>query len=328
MENISTSELPSEPYSSYFTQEIHILFILLYVISTVINFGANSLIWIAVFRNSVLQSPMNYLFLNMSLADMISGLSVYPYVFILDVGAVFETLQNHSRLCILTEGLSFFFVASGVSLFVLCAISCNRFLVICYPTRQNLRMGRVSVIAFNIVTWVMSTSCIIPSVLSLKYEPRFKGCIFDWRPLNGVAFRATILIIGTTFPTLFLILSFVSILMKSRETIPMDDDRMRCRRILKMRKAERMLGILIIVYLICWLPFCMYWGLHSFTDYFPMTVQGVKRSSRWLRIAVFFATLNGTLNPFVYSMGSSDFKRALLRLLKPCWMKIICHRDA
>ena len=300
---------------------------LLYVIITVINFGANSLIWIAVLRNSVLQSPMNYLLLNMSLADMIAGLSVYPYVFILDVGAVFQAPSLQSHLCILTEGLSFFFVASGVSLFVLCAISCNRFLGICYPTRHHLRMGRLSVIAFNMATWVMSTSCMLPGMLSLKYEPEFKSCVWNWGPINGVAYRVIMLMISTMLPTLFLILSFLAILIKSRETVPMDDDRMCSRRILKMRKAERMLGILIVVYLVCWLPFCLYWGLHSLTDFFPMTVQGVRRSSRWLRITVFFAALNGTLNPFVYSLGSSDFQKAVIRLLRHCWIKITCHRD-
>ena len=328
MANISTSDFSSElSYSSYFTQEIHILLMLLYVIITVINFGANTLIWIVILRNSVLQSPMNYLLLNMSLADMIAGLSVYPFVFKLDVRTVFQAPSLQSHLCILTE-LSFFFVASGVSLFVLCAISCNRFLGICYPTRQHLRMGRLSVIAFSMATWVMSTSCVLPCMFSLKYEPKFKSCVFNWGPINAVAYRVSILMIGTMLPTLFLILSFLAILMKSREAVPMDDDRMRSRRILKMRKAERMLGALIVVYLVCWLPFSLYWGLYSFTDYFPMTVQGVGRSSRWLDVTVFFAALNGTLNPFVYSLGSSDFKRAVIRLLRHCWIKVTCHRDA
>ena len=122
------------------------------MIITFVNFGANSLTWIAVLKNSFLRSPMNCLLLNLSLADMTSGLSVYPYLFILDVGTVYDTPEQQTRLCIFAEGLSVFFIASGTSLLTLCAISGNRFLGICFPMRQTLRMGRVSVLLFSITT--------------------------------------------------------------------------------------------------------------------------------------------------------------------------------
>ena len=148
-------------------------------------------------------------------------------------------------------------MASGASLLTLRAISYNRFLGICYPTKQNLRMGRVSIILFSIATWTMSTSCMLPGMISLKYEPKFKSCIWNWGPINGFAYSFSTLLLGTALPTMFLVMTFLAIVVKSREVVPMDDETMNDIRILRMPKAEKMLGILIIVYLVCWFPFLL-----------------------------------------------------------------------
>ena len=314
--------------SSYFTREEHILIMLLYVVATFINFGANSLVWIAVIKNSSLKSTMNYLLMSLSLADVIAGISVYPYVFILDVKTISHAPKQQSRLCILTEGMSFFFVASGVSLFILCAISCNRFLSICFLIRKNLRMSCISVTVFSVATWIISTACVLPGMLSLKYEPEFKSCIWNWGQIDGFVYRISILILGTLLPTTFLVVNFMAFVVKSRKIIPISDERKDNRRALKMRKAERMLGILIAVYLVCWLPFCLYWGIQSATNYFPLTAQGIMRTKRWQRVTILFATMNATLDPFVYTLGSSECKKAVKRLLKHFWERITCRKDA
>ena len=327
MNNSSSSDSSSMYDSSYFTQEVHITIILLYIFATLVNFGANSLIWIVVLKNNFLRSPMNYLLLNLSLADMVAGLSVYPYLFILDVGIIFTSPKQQARLCIVTEGLSFFFVAAGASLLTLCAISGNRFLSACYPTRQNLRMGRTSVFLFSIFSWIISTSCMFPGMLSFKYEPEFKSCIRDWGPINGFVYRSAILLIGTVFPSIFLVTSFFAIVVKSRQIARMDNARMTGGRILQLRRAEKTLGVLIVVYIVCWLPFSAFWGLMN-ANHFPRTVQGVEKGNRWMRISVFFATLNGTCDPFVYTLGSSDLTKAAKQVLIHFWRKLSCNGDA
>ena len=297
-----------------------------YVVATVINFAANSVIWIVVLKNNFLRSPMNFLLLNLSLADMISGLSVYPYVFILDVGSIVHRPEQQARLCIVTEGLSFFFVAAGASVFTLCAISGNRFLSTCYPTRQNMRMGRTSVTVFSIITWIFSTSSMLPGMMSFKYEPKFKSCIRDWGPINGFVYRSCLLFIGNLIPLAFLFVSFLAIVVKSRELALIDNSRINGRRVLQLRKAERMLGILIIVFIACWFPFSTFWSLMNI-KYFPRTVQGVTEGNRWMRTTVFFATLNGTLNPFIYCLGSPELKRAVKQSLRYFWSRITCQTD-
>ena len=123
---------------------------------------------------------MNYFLLNLSLADILSGISVYPYLFILDVGNVLHRPREQAILCMVTEGLGFFFIASGVSLLTLCGISYNRFFAVKYPLKTKLRMNYgTQAIAFSILAWIISTATMIPNMRSFQYERNLTSCIRD-----------------------------------------------------------------------------------------------------------------------------------------------------
>ena len=313
--------------SSYFSKDEHLTIVSFYILATIVNVFANSLVWTTIIKNRHLKSPMNYLILNLSLADIISGISVYPYLFMTDAGAFFHSPEKQARLCIITEGLSLFWIANGASLLTLCGISFNRFLAVAYPTRQNLRMDRKSVVAFNIFTWIIATACMIPGIISWSYKSQFKTCMNDFRVLNGFVYRIVLLLIGTVLPSTFLILSFLAIVYKVRAIVPIEDARMNSRRYDRMQKAEKMLGILILIYVISWLPFSLYWTLLTTTNYFPISNDGVRLSNQWMRVTALFCTLNGSLNPFVYNFTNLELRRASKLILKNFWFKLTCQQS-
>ena len=329
MSSNSTGQSSSSIFdSSYFSKEAHIVLLTLYLLITLINFLANALVWTVILSKKQLRSPMNYLLLNLSLADMVSAVSIFPYLFILDTGTAAATPAGKGRVCAHTEGLGIFFIGSGASLLTLCAISFNRFLAIKHPTRQSLRMNRRSVLGFNIFSWIMSISCMVPNMISFKYESAYKTCLRDWGEINGLVYRILLMLIGLLFPVTFLLMSYCAILVKAREITPLEDSVMNGRRNIRMRKAERMLGLLILIYIICWSPFIIFWILGTTTDLFPTDQQGVDSSNRWLRVTVFFCCLNGTLDPFVYIIGSNDLKHETYRFLKILWLRITCRKTS
>ena len=302
--NISNTAFCGMLECSYFSKEAHISIITLYVTATLVNICGNSLVWKAVVNNKKLLNPINYLLLNLSLADMVSGISVYPYLFILNVGKVFDNSRKQARLCMVTEGLGLFFIASGVSLFTLCGISYNRFVAVRYPLKTNFQMGRKSAVVFSVLAWVICIAIMAPNMISFKYNSKFNSCIRNWGHVNGKAYRILLLLAGTIFPTLFLLMSYIAILFQARQRTIIDTEA-KSKRSFVLKKAERMVGVLILVYLICWLPFSIFWTLRSVSNYFPRTVEGLIKSNRWLRTTVLFCVLNGTIDPFVYIFGSS-----------------------
>ena len=259
MFNISKTVSSGMFQCSYFTEHAHIGMIVLYIIATLINFCGNSLIWRAVIKNKSLQTPVNYLLLNLCLADIVSGMSIYPYLFIVDVGEISKSPRKQPRLCMIAEGLVFFFLPSisGVSLFTLCGISYNRFLAVKYPFRPNWRANRKSAIIFNVLAWIICTVVMVPQMLTFKYESKLKTCTREWSQINGMAYRLSLLLAIVIIPTVFLCMSFLPIILLRRKNRQLHDN-LRSNTDGKLKKVEKMIGILILVCAVCWLPFNLY----------------------------------------------------------------------
>ena len=299
---------------SYFTKEAHIAIVVLYIIATIINFCGNALVWKTVMRNTSLRTPTNYLLLNISLADVISGISIYPYLFILDTGKASSEPRTQAGLCMVAEGQGIFFIASLVSLAILCGLSYNRFMAVKYPLKANLRMNRKSSIIFSILAWVIVTIMMMPNMVTYKYESELRTCTHDWGQINANAYRLCVLLAGTVIPTVFLLMSYLAVILRARRNAQLRQNRNATSNTdTKLKKAEKMIGVLILVYVICWLPISTYWTIESFTSYFPKTVEGQRKLNRWVRVTVFFCTLNATINPIVCIYGISGINRSLRR---------------
>ncbi|CAF3311787.1 unnamed protein product [Rotaria socialis] len=73
------------------------------------------------------------------------------------------------------------------------------------------------------------------------------------------------------------------------------------------QKASRMLGILLAVFLICWLPF---------TIFYPTSIFYPKKFSSGLEsITFWFGYANSLLNPFLYVYSSRNFRQAIIETL-------------
>ena len=273
------------------------------------------MVWKVVVNNRNLWNPINYLLLNISLGDVVSGISVYPYLFILDVGKVFNHRRKQSALCMVTRGLGIFPIASAVSLITLCGISYNRFLAVRYPFKNNWRINRRPAVIFSILAWVVSTIFNVPNMLSFKYENKLNTCGREWGRINAKAYRLSLLLSWTVIPTAFLLISYIAIIFYARKSKQVALNT-KANIDVRLKKAERMVGVLILVYVICWLPVSIYWTMRSVTNYFPKTLAGQANADRWYRITIFFCNLNGTINPIVYAVGNSEINRSIRILFK------------
>ncbi len=312
---------------SYFSKPVHIIFAVLYVLVSVFGIIGGLLIWILVLRKKQLRSLMNYLLLNLSLSDIVASISVYPYLFIIDAGTVSSSPRTQALVCMATEGLSPFFIASGSSLFTLCAMSYNRYVILRYPTKPNLRMSGRGVVAFSIFAWLFGIICMLPGMLSFKYDPRIKCCVRDWKSIHSLSYRLSIMFLGLIFPLMFLLLSYSALVRKSREMARNAVSGLVGRSRTRLRKAERTLGQLALVFIVCWLPFSIYWSFSSSPGYLKKDpVYRIPNNLRWQRITVLFCTLNGALNPVIYILGCNDLKCEAKQIFWAIWMRATCRK--
>ncbi|CAF1233328.1 unnamed protein product [Rotaria sordida] len=78
-------------------------------------------------------------------------------------------------------------------------------------------------------------------------------------------------------------------------------------RLRRNQKASRMLGILLAVFLICWLPFTIsYPAMIFYRSQFPSQLES---------IIFWFGYFNSLLNPFLYVYSSRNFRQAVIETL-------------
>ena len=75
----------------------------------------------------------------------------------------------------------------------------------------------------------------------------------------------------------------------------------------RQTRASRTLTVIVVTFLICWLPFLIIWPLDNHCH---CIIDSLYRSSNWL------SYLNSTINPALYFLFNKDFRSALTRLFR------------
>lgn len=72
-------------------------------------------------------------------------------------------------------------------------------------------------------------------------------------------------------------------------------------------RSIRTLGVVMAMFLFCWLPFCLFWPI---TAYCPECI-----SLRLYEYSYWAAYLNSTINPFLYFLSNRDFRNAFKTMI-------------
>ncbi|XP_066927300.1 galanin receptor 2a-like [Clytia hemisphaerica] len=278
-----------------------------------VGFLTNAFILVLIPSKKKLSSPMNLLLVNMSLGHIISCITLFIFCFVPDTGIFGRNAFTLNIMCgFFTDGGGVYFISAGSYLLTLCAISFNRYAAIRFPHRQHLRMGKRSVFGYNLIVWFLSMAWVLPSTISFRYDALTGLCLRDWKFGHVFAYRIAALLWSILLPLLFLILSFSVILWKRKENSILNGN---VSRRLRLQKAEKLLGLLIITFLFTWTPFFIYWALYTVTDIFDDCV-GEYRAMTWMRIAIIFSSINTVIDPYLYTIGSRDIRRTIVGMLR------------
>lgn len=283
--------------------------------SLILSMGllTNLVVIVLVFKKKNLRSPMNLLLVNMSLGHFLSCISLFVFCYVIDTGQLGGTPLTLNFLCgIITDGGGIYFISAGSYLLTLCAISFNRYSAIRFPAQQHLRMSKRAVVWFNMVVWFVAAAWVVPSIVSFKYDSVTKLCLRDWKFDNPILYRIVALLWSIILPLVFLVLTFSVILCKRTENNVLNNNSWRR---MRLQKAEKLLGLLIVTFFFTWAPFFIYWAVYTVTDKFHGCI-GEYRAMSWMRIAILFSSINTVIDPFLYTVGSREIRRTVLQLVR------------
>ncbi|XP_053087849.1 trace amine-associated receptor 13c-like [Pangasianodon hypophthalmus] len=285
------------------------VYILLYMCSAAVvllTMCGNMVVIISVFHFKQLHTPTNMLVLSLAVSDFFIGAFVMPPVLI---------WTNESCWIFGRSFCSSFWLIGGFltisSIYNIALIAVDRYLALSNPF---LYMNRVSV-RITCIVILFDWGVVVAYILALTY---FNGNVMTFVMCPGECFlffnhfwAVTNLIYSFIFPLSVIIILYTLVFVIARKhatairelnnhTQP-KTQKITSHSMKSERKAAKVLGILVSVFLMCLLPYFLYSLLGNVIEIQTKTFQKL----------VIVCYLNSTINPLIYALFYPWFRRCI-----------------
>ncbi|XP_009581551.1 PREDICTED: somatostatin receptor type 1-like [Fulmarus glacialis] len=261
-----------------------------------------------ILRYAKMKTATNIYILNLAIADELLMLSV-PFL-------VTSTLLHHwpfgSLLCRLV--LSVDAINMFTSIYCLTVLSVDRYIAVVHPIKAA-RYRRPTVAKMvNLGVWVLSILIILPIIIFSNTAANSDGTVacnmLMPEPTQRwlVVFVVYTFLMGFLLPVVAICLCYILIIAKMRMVALKAGWQQRKR---SERKITLMVMMVVMVFVICWMPFYIVQLVNVFVEQDDATIS---------QLSVILGYANSCANPILYGFLSDNFKRSFQRLLCLSWM--------
>lgn len=264
----------------------------------------NGLVFLALRSTKSLRTPTNFFIASLALADMFIGVIVIPLSV---VGSLKRPAWFYTKLFdfILTQSFA-------ASTFNLSAISFDRYLAITSPLRYPLKMNKQRSKNTIAILWLLSLSIATLSFID-----------FHWKYI--VRLVVTILVFVIPFLTILYFYWRIFQEANRQRVVIRTQNRLRSVQIefrgknslpegLREHRAAVTIAIVIGIFALCWLPNLTMAILQVCLRTGNSCIQNTAFDTGWL-VTMTIAFANSSLNPFIYAVRNSPFRRAFKKVI-------------
>ncbi|XP_069830303.1 trace amine-associated receptor 3-like [Dendropsophus ebraccatus] len=286
------------------------MYIFLSVSITITIFGNLGII-ISISHFKELHSPTNFLILSMAATDFSLGFIVMPYSMVRSVercwlfGKLFCKIQY-----------SFDLMLSIISIFHLCCIAIDRFYAVCDPLHYPIKITISSIKKMVFFCWTVPAIFAFGVVITNSHVSGISGyetlveclklCPITFNKLwSLVMFFTCFFIPGSVMVGIYVMIFIVSqkhAKIVKRTLANMTETSTQISK-QKDRKAAKTLGIVMGVFIACWLPVFITILVDPFLNF--STPEVLFDALNWL------GYINSTCNPLIYGFFYPWFRKAL-----------------
>uniref|UniRef100_A0A8C4RJW2 G-protein coupled receptors family 1 profile domain-containing protein n=1 Tax=Erpetoichthys calabaricus TaxID=27687 RepID=A0A8C4RJW2_ERPCA len=262
------------------TPSVSVLLYILAGVLVVVTFCGNLVVIISISHFSQLHTPTNLLVLSLAAADFLVGVLIMPIIIIQSI----ETCWYFGEVfCfIYTFFLALLTTASIINLAV---IAIDRYIAICHPLTYSNKITVQIVVWLFAFTYSCSMSLFGGSTEGIiGLDPCPGDCIITLTPSWNIAD----LIFSFLLPFSIIIVLYAHVFQGKNISKKSE------------RKAAKTLGIVISIFLSCWLPYYCYTVINQFFSLPPYLYN----------ILTWIAYLNSGINPVIYAFFYPWFRKS------------------
>lgn len=284
--------------------QTEIILMVIFSILVVVNLIGNSLVCVVVLRTASMKIPMNYLLVNLAVADMAFAFFVSPQY-------IFRPFFQHpgpplgNFLCKIATGGSLSWIGTAAAVITLVLIAFERYYSVLFPHsskgRLTLKKAKVGILT----SWSVAIISEIPPIIVMKFNTQLNICIEEWPDIRYArVYTLLTLVFDFALPFTLMAVLYGRVIYRlwSRESASSTHVVLLQQR----KKVTKLLLIVTVLHGTCLLPDTVTYVLSYF---------GFRYGSIAYKIGTVLVCFNSTANPFLYSLHSERFRRSLRKLL-------------
>ncbi|XP_065121188.1 trace amine-associated receptor 8a-like [Paramisgurnus dabryanus] len=277
-------------------------YIVMYIFISLASFFTvflNLLVIISISHFKKLHTPTNLLILSLSVADLIVGLIVIP---LMGVRYIETCWYFGETFCSLFPFILYTVVSASLGNLVF--ISVDRYIAIKDPLQYSTRVTTNKAIFCIIINWLCSS---IYSVIMLYdaifYTKNQSVCYGDCIVTVKFEYFVTDLIVSLAAPCSIIISLYGKIFCEAQHQARLLNSLTNASK--SEKKAAKTLGIVITVYLLCWIPY-----------YIASLIPGYdSNESTVINIMCWIMYMNSCMNPIIYALFYRWFRISAKHIL-------------
>ncbi|KAM9496684.1 trace amine-associated receptor 1-like [Clarias gariepinus] len=285
------------------------VYILLYVCSAAVvllTVCGNMLVIISVFHFKQLHTPTNTLVLSLAVSDLLIGIFVMlpTFIWMIESCWIFD-----SSYCFCLMIISIFL--GNQSIYNIALISIDRYLALSNPFFYTNTISRRNMCIVVYVNWFL---CLMYAIAILYFNGSFMSslmcpgeCFYFMNKITSIMdlvhsfiFPLSVIIILYTLVFVIAKKHATAIRELNNHTRP-KTQKITSHSMKSERKAAKVLGILVFVFLVCLLPYFICSVLSDIIKVQPESLQKV----------LIMIYLNSTINPFIYALFYPWFRKCI-----------------
>ncbi|XP_078346709.1 tachykinin-like peptides receptor 86C [Oculina patagonica] len=275
---------------------------------TITDIAGNAIVCLLILKFKDMRIPMNYLILNLAVADIMVALFIVPRF-------IFVHLFKHpdgmtgTVLCKLLTGGNLIWIGSVATAFTLVVVAIERYhaVVNSHSNQGQLTAAKVEIIVP--VIWLFAVIFNLPLLLTIFYNNESDFCMQDW-PQQWMVKANTIVwyLVTGVIPIIIMAVLYsrvvVALWFQNEDT----SDNVRMAMLKVRRRVTKMVVTVSAVFALCRIP--------ALTMYVVSYFSPSQDYSDVLHIiSVVLVTLNSSVNPFIYALVNQRFRQHIKELI-------------